>query len=257
MINKNIIHLSFDDVINSFYELNTKLPQSIFRIGFFAFLHNLHTRTGCVVSCYCFYKKDGFCLADCPNSYRHEFESNSDWLKFGFHSYTGNEDYLHQDPSISLAQYDELMMNLERVVGKMSLDLFPRIHKFEASEEFIRLISNHTLYPIKGILAADDNRVSYSLTNANNEVLIKKRYFKLQNIVLLRTSQRYDSLKPISFFKLFNHSGAVILFTHEWYFYNNNWKIKTKGFVIRLLIHFSLQYYKFKGFKMAFPTQLI
>lgn len=119
-------------MINSFYELNTKLPQSIFRIEFFAFLHNLHTRTGCVVSCYCFYKKDGFCLADCPNSYRHEFESNSDRLKFGFHSYTGNEDYLHKDPSISLAQYDELMMSLERVVGKMSLDLFPRIHKFEA-----------------------------------------------------------------------------------------------------------------------------
>lgn len=103
-------------------------------------------------------KKDGFCLADRPNSYRHEFKSNSDWLKFESHSYTGNEDYLHQDPSISLAQYDELMMSLERVVGKMSLDLFPRIHKFEASEEFIRLISNHTLYPIKGMLAADDTK---------------------------------------------------------------------------------------------------
>lgn len=257
MIKKNIIHLSFDDVINSFYELNTKLPQSIFRIGFFAFLHNLHKRTGCVVSCYCFYKKEGFCLSECPDSYKQEFEHNSDWLKFGFHSYTGNEDYQHQDPNTSLSQYNELMKCLERVVGRKSLDLCPRIHKFEASAEFIYKMSNHPLYPIKGLLSADDNRISYSLTSANNHILIRDGYYKLQNIVLLRTTQRYDSLKPTSFIKLFNHSGWVILFTHEWYFYNNNWKIKTKGFVIRLLIHISLQYYKFKGFKMAFPTQLI
>lgn len=91
------MHLSVDDVIGSFRYLALLRPISIFDVAFFAFLRNLHIGTGCVVSCYCFYKMDGFCLAECPDSYRQELENNSDWLKFGFHSYTGNEDYQRQD----------------------------------------------------------------------------------------------------------------------------------------------------------------
>lgn len=208
MLNDKYIHLSFDDVIDSFRILALLHPVSIFDVAFFAFLHNLHIRTGCVVSCYCFYKKDGFCLVDCPDSYTQEFENNSDWLKFGFHSYTGNEDYQHQDAKNSLAQYNELMKSLERVVGRKSIDLCPRIHKFEASAEFIYQMSNHPLYPIKGLLSADDNRTSYSLTSANNQILSREGFYKLQNVVLIRTSQRFDLLNLTSIIKLFNHSGG-------------------------------------------------
>lgn len=208
MLSDKFLHISFDDVLDSFRNLALLRSDSIFAVKFFAFLRNLHFRTGCTVSCYCFYKKDGFSLAECPDSYKQEFENNSDWLKFGFHSYTGNEDYQHQDPNTSLAQYTELMKCLERVVGRKSLDLCPRIHKFEASSEFMYQMSNHPLYPIKGLLSADDNRISYSLTSANNQILIRDGYYKLQNIVLMRTSQRYDSLKPASIIKLFNHSGG-------------------------------------------------
>ena len=105
------------------------------------------------------------------------------------------------------------MKCLERVVGRKSLDLCPRIHKFEASAEFIYQMTNHSLFPIKGLLSADDNRISYSLTSANNQILIRDGYYKLQNIVLLRTTQRYDSLKPASIVKLFKHSGGTSFYS--------------------------------------------
>lgn len=102
------IHYSIDDVIEVFSELTKMQPKSIFDIPFFAFLLSLHRQYGIVVSCYCFFKRRTFSLSECTKSYRHEFEKNASWLKFGFHGYTGFEDYESQPLNESIQQYKEV-----------------------------------------------------------------------------------------------------------------------------------------------------
>lgn len=170
------IHYSIDDVIEVFSELTKMQPKSIFDIPFFAFLLSLHRQYGIVVSCYCFFKRRTFSLSECTKSYRHEFEKNASWLKFGFHGYTGFEDYESQPLNESIQQYKEVILNLKEIVGEKALDTFPRIHRFKASQKFIRYLGSNSILSQTGLLAADDDRISYSLKPEDNKKL-KQRHF--------------------------------------------------------------------------------
>lgn len=209
-----IIHISIDDVICVFKELTDTKPSSIFDVHFFRYFKRLHDKYGAVVSCYCFYLYGDFTLASCTRNYKAEFEANSDWLRFGFHGYSGKEDYGTQEEGESERQYDQVMNNLAEIVGRKSLDSTTRIHRFRATIEFMMYMRN-SKYPVHALLGADDNRLSYSLSVKENRVLLRNGIYSVNDIWIIRTTQRFDHLKPLSIFHLFTHfRGGVNVSSH-------------------------------------------
>lgn len=248
------IHYSIDDVISVFEILTRVHPKSIFDISLFAYLQQLHYRYGFVVSCYCFYRKGRFTLSDVSRSYIGEFERNSSWLKFGFHGYDGNEDYDNQNIKESIRQYRNVVFNLREIVGSKSLDLFPRIHSFKGSEEFQIYLAHNDDFSLKGLLAADDDRISYSLSSEENGRLKDRQLLGKNNLLFIRTTQRFDCLRPYMIKKMFCHSGGVIeLFTHEWLFLNtSSCKTRIKAIIIKYLMKLTCEFYIKKGYRFAF-----
>lgn len=247
------IHYSIDDTIQTFKQLTEKKPNSIFDIKMFAFLRNLHLKYGIVVSCYCFYEYGAFSLKECTRSYRTEFEQNSSWLRFGFHGCSGAEDYAVQDIELSKKQYNQLLSSLMEIVGKSSVDRFPRIHTFQASQEFVSWMYSHPKFPIIGLLSADDNRISYSLTKRFCQQLTQKGCLDFQGVKYLRTTQRFDSLNLRKMRQLFAYTGGqVVLFTHEWVFYPKSFKMRVKAYLIKRLMMLTASYYTKKCYIPSF-----
>lgn len=248
------IHISIDDVVLVFEKLTYLKPKSIFDLAFFRFFKNLHEKYGLQISCYCFFKHGSFDLSQCTRDYKTEFMANSNWLRFGFHGFTGEEDYNVQDLSISLLDYETVMKNLSEKVGIDSLDNIIRIHRFKGSKDFISNIQR-SKYHIECLLTADDSRISYFLSNYENKMLIEKGKLYAHKIMFIRTTQRFDSIKPNSVLKLFSYfnNECVLLFTHEYFFFPNEFKLRFKGIIVRLLIIITIVYYKFLGFAFGIP----
>lgn len=253
------LHYSIDDVISVFEELTLKQPDSIFDLPFFAYFQHLHNKHGLVVSCYCFFRNGRFSLANCTRSYKTEFEENSSWLRFGFHGYTGSEDYNEQSLDESARQYRDVILNLREIIGEKCLDTFPRLHAFKASSDFLRYLESNDVLSLNGLLAADDDRNSYSLSALEDEKLKCRQLFLKGNLALLRTTQRFDSLMLSKQMKLFAYSGGQIeFFTHEFLLFNQkNLKNKVKSIIIKLLIKATCKYYKKKGYIFSFPMDYI
>lgn len=249
------VHYSIDDVVGVFEELTKKQPDSIFDLPFFAHLQHLHNKYGLVVSCYCFFRNGCFSLANCTRYYKTEFERNSSWLRFGFHGYAGCENYETLALDECICQYQKVICNLRDIVGEKSLDTFPRIHTFRASRDFLHYLADNDILSLKGVLAADDDRISYSLTFSENEELKHQGILIKDNLCFLKTSQRFDGLGLHMQKKLFSHMGGyVILFTHEWLLYHpHNLKNKIKSVFIKQLMNIACKYYSKKGYCFAFP----
>lgn len=257
MLGTKLLHFSVDDVIVSFKQLTEETPCSIFDIPMFGYLRKMHERYGVAVSCYCFYTYEGFTLSNVTRWYRQEFENNSSWLKFGFHGYTGRENYNEQDLKMSQRQFLEVICNLKEIVGPSSLDSFARIHTFQASHDFVCFLAQNEYYSLKGLLSADDSRISYSLSKCNNAKLKLDGWFRSDGLALLKTTQRFDSLRPSNMKRLFV-GGQVLLFTHEWIFYTQRYfKLAVRAKLIKLLMNIVFRFYKKENYYNVFPIEIL
>lgn len=213
MLDTKLLHFAVDDVIVSFKQLTETNPISIFEIPLFGYLKKMHEKYGVVVSCYCFYTCGDFTLSNATRLYKQEFENNSSWLKFSFHGYTGRENYEEQDLKMSQRQFQEVICNLKEIVGPSSLDSFARIHTFQASYDFICFLAQNGDYSLKGLLSADDSRISYSLSKCDNAQLKLDGWFQSDGLALLKTTQRFDSLRPSSLKRLFVGGASSFIYS--------------------------------------------
>lgn len=247
------VHYSIDDVILVFYDLTTKHPKSIFDIEMFSFFRKLHQRYGLVLSCYCFFARDSFSLEKCVHSYKQEFEENASWLKFGFHGYNESTDYNSQNVKSSILQYEAFVHEMKQIVGEKSLDLIPRIHGFKASREFVSYLANNGCLSLKGLLSADDDRISYSLSIDDDKYLKLHRKLWLDDMIYLRTLHRFESLRRIGSLFAISASGGEF-FTHEWVFYSSrNIKMMVRSKIVKVTMLILCEYYKRRGIGFAFP----
>lgn len=101
-----------DDVIWLFRDLTRQAPKSIFDNAFMKMLKNAHDKYGLKVQLNVFYRtdfyygNDEFTLADMTDAYKAEWEANSDWIRFGFHSKQEFPDY----PYVN-AKYEDVKEN--------------------------------------------------------------------------------------------------------------------------------------------------
>ena len=101
-----------DDVIFCFRDLARDRPKSIWDHFYFAAFREAHEKYGLKVQMNIFYRNDfyygargaEFTLKDMPDTWKAEFQTAKDWLRFGFHSYSEFPDY----PWIN-ASYDDVV----------------------------------------------------------------------------------------------------------------------------------------------------
>lgn len=241
---RRYIHLSVDDFIETFRELTESEEQidSIFRHPIFAFFRDMHDQYGAVFHCYCFGEdKEGFSLAQVTRKYKEEFSRNGDWLKFGFHGLNGDAVYgdnngtrvINRDVKQAKEDYDFILGNLVEIVGKEALDLTPRVHFFAGTKECC-LAWKKAKNGIRGLLAADDERVSYYHNPAQHDSLMADNvlYDADLELTFRRTNIRLEKETDIELLrrKIKSFEGEYpVIFTHERYLPQEDMKQKIEA----------------------------
>lgn len=91
--------LDYDDTYAGFAWLTANpTADSIFDAPTFAWFKLLHDTYGAILMCPVFYESGAFNLSQIPATWKNEFEQNSHWLRFTFHSRATN--YTYPDPSL-------------------------------------------------------------------------------------------------------------------------------------------------------------
>lgn len=220
---QKFMHLSLDDFIDTLSDITKNDYNSIFENETFSYLKQLHDEYGVVFSLYTFYESENFNLSLVTDKYSSEFIENSDWLKFGFHSYNSSTNY--EDVSVEKAanDYSSVVDELIRITGSAeSIDSFVRLHFFAGSLNNVNAMAESS-NGIKGLLGADDERRSYYLNDKANSYLYKYDYYKDKNLDFLKTDLRLENIEDIDSTldeikqdpKYQNTNDIMIVFTHE------------------------------------------
>lgn len=219
---EKLFHLSFDDTVLIFKDIENKKPQSIFNVPTIAWFKELHDKYGITISCYVYYEDGDFNLSQVTDKYRVEFVSNSDWLRFGFHTINSKTDY---SQGVIVDDYKMTINELKRIVGTESIDNFIRLQMFQGSYEEIKKLTELDEEPIVGLLSADDNRQSYYLSDEKNKFLYShdSLYEDDLNLWFVSTDLRTEYVGSVkSKIKEFdtsawnNQKDYLVIFTHEW-----------------------------------------
>lgn len=170
------VHFSVDDIFGSLKWLtkNKREVKDIYDSFVFSILKELHEKYGIKVTLYCLYSDGEWCLEDISDEWKSEFEKNSDWLKFGFHCFNGEINYNQYRGGDIAVQYQKFIKQMVRIVGENSIANVLRLHYFSGNEEVVRTLRNQG---IRGLLCADDDRISYGLSKTDNQIVIEKGYF--------------------------------------------------------------------------------
>ena len=174
----NCYRLSLDDNIRFLEDIakNAHRYGSIFENPYLSFLREVHERYGTKVHANLFYEAggtDGFTLSQMPDTFRHEFEANSDWLRFSFHAKAEFPDrpYLHTDyqhlfDDLHAVKEQILRFASERAYAASSTTL----HWGETSEAGIQALHDAGVRTLAAFLlwheAQGQGVVSYDLTKA-------------------------------------------------------------------------------------------
>ena len=217
------IHFSIDDVTICLENLTRDSNQyfSPFQEPFFATLQKMHNRTGAKFTLYIFEQYGDFNISKIPEKYSDEFKNNNNWLRFGFHapfpksttdSVVFMQSYLRTDSCIK-----------SKLGGNKTSTL--RLDYFRATKKEIEALRKQG---ITTLLAADDNRLSYSVTPKQNAQLLsseKFNYNTIGGVVLKHTDARIEMTSPLTVLVQNANDEELVIFTHECCFYENTKEI--------------------------------
>lgn len=110
-----------DDHSFTFTDLAKERPKSAFDHFYLAGLKKIHDKYGFKVTLNSFYHNDhhDFNLCDMPDIWKSEFQDNSDWLKFSFHSYSEFPDRPYAEATAEEfgRDWDLVQKEIERFAG--------------------------------------------------------------------------------------------------------------------------------------------
>lgn len=223
------IHFSVDDTIEAFLQLPAKKEEgrSIFDVPIFAMAKQIHERFGVGVSFYCMYTNGTNTLKDVSDGWRDEFQENADWLKFGFHAYDKQTNYCDATKEQVLKAFDAIMEELKRITGggNCITDII-RIHFYAGNSQVVSALVERG---VRVFLCADDDRISYGLTEQQNETVLNKGYYisEAPRCIYTRTYLRAERLKNFEqvqeAIEMHKDFPFLTIFTHEVWMSNDNW----------------------------------
>lgn len=211
-----IVHFSIDDVNRVLFEItkNEEKYESVFDHDFFRLLKDWHDEYDIKVTLYAFCESNNFSLDECTDKFANEFNSNSSWLKFGYHGFA---------PSVVFENksYEYFIKEIKRITGsENSISTTVRLDYFEWTERDILLNSFlNAEYGITALLCADnETRKSYYLTQEQQtELNDKEIVLDKSGIYFFTTDFRFDDFKNFDFvFTKNRDEHEIIVFTHEW-----------------------------------------
>ena len=226
------IHISFDDVVACISNLSANSYSSLFDEPFFGWLKELHTAYGAKFSLYIY---DLAKLAAVPSTYRDEFFEARHWLKFGLHAKSSGYNYASGTYEGAQADWNSLVEHVVRITGShQSLDRIPRLHNFAGNLESVKGMRDAHSGAL-GFLGADDSRISYHLSESQNQLLINQSFYMdtENDIAIFRTNYRgerlasvdgmYEKMEAFMNNPTYSHCfGPFVWFTHEPYVYKNS-----------------------------------
>lgn len=208
-------HLSIDDVTKCFRYLSNHSNEvhTIFDEPFLGYLRYLHQRYHCRFTLYAYLQDGDFNLKDVPNKWKEEFVENSEWLKIGYHSVSrkpvggGNIDSFETD-------YTKFEKAVKKFAGDIVLAKYLRLDFFQAEQEWIDFLRERG---IKVLLSADDKRISYSLPEQENHILIEEGAINYHGMHYLRSDIRIERKSGMSrILQKSRNALPLVIFTHEW-----------------------------------------
>lgn len=215
MIGK-VIHYSVDDVYEILQELTEHRADyaSIFECKRLAALRELHNKYDAKFSMYCFERADGYHISNVTTKFRAEFEHNSDWLTFGYH---GRDRKTKFHEGFPLEEFKKSYENVEQAMiafaGKVSLCHVIRLHFFMCTAQQKQFLKEKG---IVALLASDDARISYDLSEEENTHLCKERLFD-KDLFYYKTDIRLEQVTDMqASLRQMEGLGHVVVFTHEY-----------------------------------------
>lgn len=216
--NIKYVHFSIDDTIDIFKDIsnNEDNYNSIFDNSTLKYLKKLHDNYDAKFSLFVFYDYSGFNLDDCTFKFKNEFIENSDWLRFGFHSYSSTSDY-SKDLNF-YKDYNKTVEQLKLIVGEESITYTIRTDKFKMSIDNLANANKNGIM-LTGLLSADSSsRNSYYLSEKENQQLFLDDYYfdEKNNLKFYNTDIRIENVNLLFVSKENLQDDILVVFTHEW-----------------------------------------
>ena len=226
---EKVFEFSIDDSINIFEDIYKNNYDSIF-------------------------ENEDFNLSNMSNKYYKEFNENSNWLRFAFHSLNGSKNYLSSDSDL-LQDYKKTTYELKRICGEKSIDNVIRLQNFSGNKDEIMKISNNISEPIIGLYTSDDKRNNYFLDNNENNYIYCHDIMEKNNLYFISTDLRIEFIKNMKIKEREiensnswnNQKDILCAFTHEWELSYEN-KQKTEEL---------FNWAKNKGYKFVFLEDIL
>ena len=219
------MHFSVDD----FFDVLIDADQydNLWDQPVFAKMKALHERYGATFSCYCFYEVGDQTLEDISDYHWHEFTMNQDWLKFGFHGKNKDTAYgpskfpaehVHDTYEQAGEDYKDVIDQLRTIMSEDCIDHVPRVHFYAGSWDACRAWRD-AYCGIKGLLSAEDDRISYYLMPIEAQILgMQDRLHDTRlNLKFHRTKRRLENTPDILSAVKDETCEELIIFTHEVY----------------------------------------
>ncbi|MFV0195200.1 hypothetical protein OBJ93_06915 [Empedobacter falsenii] len=221
-------HFSFDDIWISLKLLtqNASNYNSLWEDKFFKVLKNFHDNYGVKFSLYCFQESTlvtpTWDIANMTEKFKSDFQSASDWLKFGFHAKDSSSAYNSATIEEITTDYNYVMSNILRFTDSYDcIDRIPRLHGFAGNLNNCKALRDNSIGCL-GFLTADDVRNSYYLdSNQNSYMNTHDKFYDSSNFLhFFKTETRLDSIEDVElwyddYIKNVNLSREFVAFCHE------------------------------------------
>ncbi|MBR6650624.1 MAG: hypothetical protein IKL36_04350 [Clostridia bacterium] len=144
---------SVDDNIRFLQDLTEGEYSSVFEHPYLKMYKDLHEKYGTKIQLNLFYTMNGFDLSMMTDKYKKEWQENSHWLRFSFHSRSDGPPFPYRD-----SDYDEVYRDcrdvhreVRRFAGEECLSYFITVHYCQASPEAIRALRDCGIRGIVGL----------------------------------------------------------------------------------------------------------
>ncbi len=217
-------HLSVDDCL--FWKdliASQDAYTSAFEQPNLAFYKRMHDQYGICITLNCFCTSGDYSISNVPSKFAEEFQANAHWLRFAFHAEAASVRYgaaYMEDPAASAAaSYNAFVAAMKTMTG--TYDCIDRITRlgYYVGDEDVCLALRDCDCGIVGLLAADDERISYYLSADDAHWLAKHPFFTDGNrLTFFRTQPRLENQADPAYLQnaqYANYDKCLELFTHE------------------------------------------
>ena len=147
------------------------------------------------------------------DKYKKEFIANKDWLQFGFHAIKPQFDKAEtKNDKVFSQAYNRLDSCIGVFASNEVKSSTLRLHYYYATPHEVAFLHDKG---IKRLLSADDDRISYSLPQKQNDILRTTNTLSFDGMNYRRTNLRMERLSfpPINLRLVPN--DTIVFFTHE------------------------------------------